>query len=211
MGDRPCGRGARRARRPGLHQRSRRTAGPPPLRPDSRADGGARPDDLAAPDAHRRVARLRDRARVRLRDLVVARLAIRDGGRPLAACLLRSDRPAPAAPGDRTSRRRRRCRTSRRGSQWGRDTGRRRRASRCRRWTTSGASTRIRHCSELPTQCAASSSSSVRSTSCSAPTRRSDRPRPSTPPSRTSTLPGLSEAELAAVYAENAQRLLGVQ
>src|SRR3954452_13846842 len=52
------------------------------------------------------MAGLPDRARVRLRDLVVARLAVRDGGRPGPARLLRSDGPPPAAPRARPPRRR---------------------------------------------------------------------------------------------------------
>ena len=60
----------------------------------------------------------------------------------------------------------------------------------CRRWTTSTASTRTPRSSERHTRCAASSSSSARSTCCSGPTRRWDRPTPSTTPSPTSTPPG---------------------
>src|SRR5205823_8348597 len=53
---------------------------------------------MAAPDAERVVARLPDRAGVRLRLVVVARLAVRDRGGAGPACVLRHDGAPPRAP-----------------------------------------------------------------------------------------------------------------
>ena len=77
-GGRPRGEGARRARRPGVHQRRRRAAVGAEIPAGVPAHGGARSRRLGASDAHRAVLRLRQREGIAERNLVQLRLALRD-------------------------------------------------------------------------------------------------------------------------------------